>query len=123
MSVFFDVDERTVWNPANAVAEVYLRTAAALRDLAGVPTGLGKVRADECAVDPHQLREFTAVLLARRVRTPNHVVLHSLLDGFLATSLVLVERSGLPVEPLNAPGVDAAFWRALMDRQASGMPR
>ncbi|QVQ51502.1 hypothetical protein J4H86_22325 [Spiractinospora alimapuensis] len=70
MSVFFDVDGQSVWNPSNTVAEVYLATAAALRGLAGTETGLGERRDDECAVDAHQLRDFTTALLRRRGQAP-----------------------------------------------------
>lgn len=59
-------------------------------------TGLSAVAADFYQVDPPRLAEFVRTMLGSSVLT--HHVYRELARGFLGVCLVLLERSGIPVE-------------------------
>ncbi|GAB3885879.1 hypothetical protein GCM10029964_049260 [Kibdelosporangium lantanae] len=107
MSQYFEVGEETLWNPSNGPGILFARTARAMESIAGVPCGIGVGRWGPGDPDCHSidLPVFTAFTdaLVRRYRTSNHVILRSLLEGFLATAIVMVRRGGgtvaAPVEP------------------------
>jgi hypothetical protein len=84
---------------------VFLRAAESFSTLTGLPSGLGPMQADECAIDIEVLTAFVDALIHRYARS-NHVILRSLMEGFTATAIVLVERGGghLPMlASTNAP--------------------
>jgi hypothetical protein len=98
MSQYFQVGDHVLWNPSNGVAGLFVRSAEALAPLTDLPTGLGPMDNDECEVDMVAFTAFVRALVERYERS-NHPILHSLIDGFIATALVLIERGGgkLPV--------------------------
>lgn len=102
MSQCFQVGDRILWNPSNGVAEIFARTADALVPMAGVPTGIGPMEADECQIDPDAFATF-ADALVRRYPASRHPILRSLVEGFTATALVLVHRAGGSVGALGDP--------------------
>jgi len=63
------------------------------------PTGIGPAIADEYHVDPPVLEVFVGALV-RYFEQSNHPTMRSLMDGFTATSLVLLERGTGTVLPL-----------------------
>ncbi|MGP4094263.1 DUF6086 family protein [Nonomuraea sp. KM90] len=143
MSQYFRIGDQVLWNPSNGVARLFMRSAEALAPETGLPTGLGPMESDECEIDLTAFTAFVGALIDRYERT-NHPILHSLMDGFIATALVLVERAGAELPPPGAddgsrrdiqaskestwpPGGghvrDAERWAALSARHARAMPR
>lgn len=118
MSCFFEMSGRTVWNPANEVARLYVEQAAALARVLGVASGVGEIVNDECELDEEVFQGFVAKLLEHP--RAGHPVFRELTEGFLATSLVLVERGGLE---LRATGFDEDGWRVRTARLSREMPR
>jgi len=129
VSQYFQVGDLLLWNPATRVAELFFRAGEAIALTVGVPTGIAPVVADEYRID---LDTFTAFAdaLVHRYLSSSHTILSSLLEGFTATALVLVERAGRSVPALADPptldprdiSVDAARLRALIVEHSRAMP-
>ncbi|TDC80187.1 DUF6086 family protein [Streptomyces hainanensis] len=94
MSQYVDLGQRTLWNPSNGAARLFLRQAAVFEAELGLPSGFGEMSDDECQIDPAALKRFVEALLEHHLRT-NHAVVSALSEGFLATVLVLAERAGI----------------------------
>ncbi|WP_086826116.1 DUF6086 family protein [Allokutzneria sp. NRRL B-24872] len=108
MSQIFLVGDEDVWNPSNGVGLLFLRSADALAPIAGLPTGISPTEPDEWAIDMPVFAAFVDAIVDRYQRS-THLVLRSLMEGFIATALVLVERGGAQVPSLGAnPGHDTA---------------
>lgn len=107
MSQYFKVGDQVLWNPSNGVAGLFMRSAEALAPETGLSTGLSPMEGDECQIAPAAFAAFVSALV-ERYELSNHRILHSLMEGFIATALVLVQRSGveLPVSDANGDG-----WR------------
>jgi hypothetical protein len=138
VSQYFQVGDQVLWNPSNVVAELFVRTAEALAPTAGVSTGIGPMEADEYQIDMAAFDAFVDALVRRYVAS-RHPILNSMLEGFIATALVLVQRAGRSVTALSdpvpaelrdasvgpagmaAPG-DAERLRGLRDEHARAMP-
>ena len=102
MSQYFQVGDLILWNPSNRVAELFVRTSEAVAPLVAAPTGIDAMHADEYEVDLDAFVGFIDALVKQYVSS-SHAILRSLLEGFLATSLVLVDRAGRSVPSLHAP--------------------
>ncbi|GAB3958664.1 DUF6086 family protein [Actinoallomurus acanthiterrae] len=142
MSQYLQVDDRVLWNPSSGVARLFVRTAEALAPEAGLPTGLGPMVNDECEIDLAAFTGFVSALI-RRYERSDHPILHSLMDGFIATALVLVQRGGatLSVSDARDEGLrdvqvgpyagwspssqvlSTERWATLVDQHAQAMPR
>ncbi|GAA2865524.1 DUF6086 family protein [Nonomuraea rubra] len=114
MSQYYQVGDQVLWNPSNGVSALFMRSAHALAPETGLPTGLGPMRSDECQIDLEAFAAFVSALVERYERS-NHPVLHALMEGFIATALVLVQRGG--AELVRSERVDGDGWR---DVQVSG---
>jgi hypothetical protein len=79
---------------------------------------------DECDIDVPVFARFTDTLLSTYARS-NHTVLRALLEGFLATAMVLVERGGgeLPAARAHSQDPEVAALRKLSGRLEKAMPR
>ncbi|MGW6709517.1 DUF6086 family protein [Streptomyces sp. NPDC054956] len=103
MSQHYDVGDETVWNPSNGAARLFHRQVALFEADLDLPSGIGPLENDECQIDPAVLGPFTEALLARYGGT-GHAIVQALSDGFIATVLVLAERTGARVHwPLPLP--------------------
>jgi hypothetical protein len=139
MSQYFQVDDRVLWNPSSGVSRLFMRTAEALAPEAGLPTGLGPMVDDECEIDLTAFTAFVSALVQRCERS-NHPILRSLMEGFIATALVLVQRGGatpsvsggrdeslrdIQVGPHaeRSPSLGVERWAALVAQHAEAMPR
>ncbi|SBT44155.1 DUF6086 family protein [Micromonospora auratinigra] len=139
MSQYFQVGKVDLWNPSNRVAELFVRTSEAVAPLVGVPTGIGPMRADDYEIDLDVFVGFVDALVSQ-YRRSSHPILRSLLEGFLATALVLVDRADrdlpalradAPLDPrdvsVGADGIsplgDAERLKQLAVAQARAMPR
>lgn len=100
MSQDFEINERTLWNPSNGPGLLFVRMAAALEPVAELPSGIGPGRWADChEIDLPALTAFTDALV-RIYRSSNHVIFRSLMEGFIATAIVLVQRGGGTVTAL-----------------------
>ena len=107
MSQYFQVGAEVVWNPSNGVGLLFVRSAEALGLLVEVPTGIAAEDADEWAIDMPAFEVFVGELVGRYAES-THLILRSLMEGFIVTALVLVERGGGRVsEPRTRPGPGA----------------
>jgi hypothetical protein len=106
VSQYFQVNDLVLWNPSNRVAELFVRTSEAICPLVATPTGIGATGADAYEVDLDVFVDFVDALV-KQYLSSSHPILRSLLEGFLATALVLVHRAGRTVPSLYAPtGLD-----------------
>ncbi|MFJ8914201.1 DUF6086 family protein [Amycolatopsis sp. NPDC102389] len=106
MSQYFQVGDRVLWNPSNGVSQLFLRSAEALAPVVDLPTGIGAMVSDECEIDMKVFEVFVNALV-QRYRQSTHPILRSLMEGFVATALVMVERGRGSVPALDAePGPD-----------------
>lgn len=124
MSQYFQVGERVLWNPSTGVSQVFVRAADSLSQLVDLPSGLGPMVADECELDIEAFSLFIDRLACRYART-THVILRSLMEGFVATGMVLVERGGgeLPAVRSSSDDPGIAALRELSRRHDRAMPR
>lgn len=116
-----------------------MRTGEAVAPLVGAPTGIGAMHADEYEVDLDLFVGFVDALV-KCYLSSSHPILRSLLEGFLATALVLVDRAGRAVPLLHATATldprdvsvgtvgigtlgDPVRLRELADALARAMPR
>lgn len=102
MSRYFQADGRSLWNSASRVADLFARTGEAVADLTEVPSGLGPMVADEYEIDPEVFAVFVDELV-KLYLSASHPILRSLLEGFLATALVLVHRTDYELPSLRTP--------------------
>ncbi|WP_433315099.1 DUF6086 family protein [Micromonospora chersina] len=101
MSQYFQAGDLVLWNPSNRVAELFVRTGNAVAGLVDRPTGIGPMQADEYDIDLDVFADFVDALVAQYLSS-SHTILRSLLEGFTATALVLVDRAGRSVPSLQA---------------------
>ncbi|WP_345651112.1 DUF6086 family protein [Streptomyces siamensis] len=97
MSQYFEVDGRTLWNPSNGAARLFLRQVSVFEAELELPSGIGPMESDESRIDPVTFQMFVAALLAQHRRT-SHGVMNALSEGFVATMLVLAERADLEID-------------------------
>ncbi|GAB3138123.1 hypothetical protein GCM10027290_05170 [Micromonospora sonneratiae] len=100
MSQYFQTGERVLWNPSNTPAQLFIRTAEAMVPIAELPTGIESRIADEYDIDMTAFEAFVNTLV-HRYQATTHLILRSLLEGFLATALVLVDRGGGRIPALD----------------------
>ncbi|MFI7600651.1 DUF6086 family protein [Actinoplanes sp. NPDC049681] len=100
MSQYFQVGDVVLWNPATRVAQLFLRSSEAIAPLVDLPTGISLVMGDEYDIDLDTFTVFVDALVHRYLSS-SHPILRSLLEGFTATAIVLVERAGRSVPALT----------------------
>lgn len=104
MSQYFRIDGTDVWNPSNGPGTLFTHLAEAYVPLAGRPSGIGVTPGDP---DDHPVdgAVFAAYLdaLVAEYRATSHPIERALLEGFVATAVVLARRGGLTVPALDGP--------------------
>ncbi|MCP2324350.1 hypothetical protein HDA40_002857 [Hamadaea flava] len=106
MSQIFRTGEAILWFPSNRVARLFHSLTEVLVSVAGRPAGMDDTGADEYEIDQEVFEAFVNEL-ARQYLGSSHVIMRSMLEGYLATALVLVERAGGSVAALSeAIGLD-----------------
>ncbi|KAB2349712.1 hypothetical protein F8566_13255 [Actinomadura rudentiformis] len=75
------------------VSHLFVRAAESFALHVDLPSGLGPMQADECEINMETFTLFIDALIREYARS-NHVILRSLMEGFLATGMALVERGG-----------------------------
>lgn len=112
MSYIFAVGDEVVWSPSLRVGRLFVNMAVTLADnfdLNISDAGLSAMAVDYYYVDPPRLAVFVRTMLDGSVMT--HHVYRELARGFLGVCLVLLERSGIPVDDVPP---DVAGSRDLM---------
>ena len=102
MSRYFWHGEQLLWNPSNQVGVLFIRTAETLAAVEELPTGIGPMRAAEHQINLPAYGNLVDAL-ARRYLASRHLSHRSLIEGFLATALVLIQRAGHDLPALSAP--------------------
>jgi hypothetical protein len=100
MSQYFTAGDVTLWNPANRVGWLFLRTSEAVATLVDMPTGIGPDLGDEHELSLDEFVDFVDALVAQYLSS-SHPILRALLEGFVGVALVLVERAGRDVPSLR----------------------
>lgn len=120
MSCVFQSGDEILWNPSNAVGQVFTGEAEVLASTFGRPSGLGAIVEDECEVDMAEFENFVHDLV-RRYDEATHPILRSLMVGFIATALVILDRGGGKFP--HAADTKRAAWLELCREHAKSMPR
>lgn len=92
MSYTFDFNDEVIWSPARRVGRLYVGIAGALSEMISVPHGMSAMAEDYYEIDSAAFRGFVESVM--REFSSGHPVSGALLDGFLITSSVLLERMG-----------------------------
>lgn len=116
-----DGGETDLWSPGASVARLFKGYADSVAAFLGAPSGISDLIGDRCEIDLTVFEEFCAKALARYEEL-DHTVPRSLLVGFLATALALLDRAGGRM-PSSATPEQQAAWAALRDQHAHAMPR
>ena len=114
MSYIFEAGDTTVWSPALRIGDLYVQLAESLADWQGRPSGLSKLADDYYVVDVDTFADFIRLLLADP--GAGHRIFAELTQGFIAISLVMLDRAGSPVP--STPDL-----AALTGAVAATMPR
>jgi hypothetical protein len=117
LSCYFQIGDAILWNPSNSVAELFIQQAKLFA--VSAESGLGELYNDECEVDLPVFNHFIEQLVDQ-YRRSNHGVLRALMAGFLATSMVLVQRAGGRVPTTDSGRLDD--WNSLFEELSRSMP-
>jgi hypothetical protein len=97
VSQYYDMGNKTLWNPSNGASRLFLGQLAAFEAELRLPSGIGPMENDECEIDPARFDLFVNSLLAHHRRT-QHAVMRALTEGFVTTVLALAGRAGVDVQ-------------------------
>ncbi|MFI6171675.1 DUF6086 family protein [Nocardia sp. NPDC051052] len=98
MSYVFEIDNETVWSPALRVGDLYVRMLQDVGSVLGAPTGLSSVASDLWKIDIDAF-ETLVRLMYETYFDSSHQVFHVLIEGVLASSIVILERGGKNISP------------------------
>ncbi|MDH6502591.1 DUF6086 family protein [Streptomyces sp. SAI-149] len=133
MSQYYDLGDRTLWNPSNGASRLFMSQVIVYEAEVGLPSGIGPMEADECQIDPIAFAAFVDALLAWHGET-RHAVMATLSEGFVATVLALAEIANIEVgwqaamrneshylKTTSDP--DAKEWTAALQQQSRELVR
>jgi hypothetical protein len=115
-----DMPGRDIWCPEADVAHAFVGTTEVFSGVYRVGSGVREPVDGVCVID---FRAFSALSAAAvdRFSTSDQGILRALSLGFIATSLVLIDRAGHPAPAMPGPDQERA-WTALRDQHARAMP-
>ena len=117
MSYIFDINDETVWSPSLKVGRLYVETAEAMGRSIEVSTGL--IAEAEDMYELH-VQQFPAFIFELGFgATSKHEVYHSMVRGFVAVSLVMMERGAIGEDVSGMAGP----YSAEMAVMRNSMPR
>jgi hypothetical protein len=121
LSINVKYDGRIIWNPAMGIGQVFVKYLESLEPLAACDAGVKPLIPDDTyEVEPESLERFTLVLVDWYFSS-NHRVYHELLGSVLKCCLVLLERTGSPIELDPMSEEQSAFAREVA-RHSRSMP-
>ncbi|MFI1565566.1 DUF6086 family protein [Streptomyces sp. NPDC020490] len=115
-----DMPDRDIWCAGAEAAHAFVGTAEVLSGVLRVRSGIADPVDGVCAIDFQEFGLLSAAAV-HRFSTSDQGILRSLSLGFIATSLVLIDRAGHPAPPMPGPAQERA-WAALRDQHARAMP-
>ncbi|MFG3105203.1 DUF6086 family protein [Streptomyces tendae] len=125
MSMYFDVDGETLWNPSNGAGRLFLRQVEVFEAELDLPSGIGQGKywgdPDTLEVVPAVYADFARSLVDWYCGTGHSVIL-ALSEGFVATAVALARRAGIEVE-MPAPSSGRMRGGVECDVQVPGNPR
>lgn len=98
MGYAFDVADATVWSPSLNVGATYVAMTQTFASLGGLDTGLTTITDDTYEIAPPAFSDLVRYWFDRFSST-THPIYRALIRGWLLTSLVLLERAGMPIQP------------------------
>jgi len=111
---------RDIWCPSADVAHAFVGAAQVFSGVLGVGSGISDPVDGVCVIDFQDFGALTSAAV-HRFGTSHQGILRSLLLGFIATSLVLIDRAGYRAPEMAGPAQEQA-WTALRDTHARAMP-
>ena len=117
MSQYYELGDRTLWNPSNGASRLFMSQVTVYQAEVGLPSGIGPMEADECQIDPIAFEAFVIALLAWHSET-RHAVMASLSDGFVATVLALAEIANVEVSWQEAKRAESHYLKTASDPHA-----
>jgi hypothetical protein len=94
VSVFFEVGDETVWNPANRIARLYVGMLEAAAEVLGLPTGLEVTEPDTYGIDVARFEALVKKMVAEYANAGS-AVLRMLLGAVLPPSIRVLEHAGV----------------------------
>ncbi|MFD7876800.1 DUF6086 family protein [Streptomyces sp. NPDC059766] len=117
MSQYYDLGDRTLWNPSNGASRLFMSQVAVYQAEVGLPSGIGPMESDECQIDPIAFAAFVDALLAWHSRT-RHAVMATVSEGFVATVLALAEIANIEVSWQSAEHAESHYLETASDPYA-----
>ncbi|MEU2490941.1 DUF6086 family protein [Streptomyces sp. NPDC007883] len=117
MSQYYDLGDRTLWNPSNGASRLFMSQVTVYQAEVGLPSGIGPMEADECQIDPVAFAAFVDALLAWHSET-RHAVMATLSEGFVATVLALAEVANIEVSWQAAERAESHYLKTASDPHA-----
>ncbi|WP_225891209.1 DUF6086 family protein [Streptomyces dioscori] len=117
MSQYYDLGDRTLWNPSNGASRLFMNQITVYQAEVSLPSGIGPMEADECQIDPIAFAAFVDALLAWHSGT-RHAVMATLSEGFVATVLALAEAANIEVDWQAAERAESDYLKTASDPHA-----
>ncbi|WP_327178470.1 DUF6086 family protein [Streptomyces sp. NBC_01335] len=117
MSQYYDLGDRTLWNPSNGASRLFMSQVTVYQAEVGLPSGIGPMEADECQIDPIAFAAFVDALLTWHGKT-RHAVMATLSEGFVATVLALAEKADIEVGRQGADHAESHCLKTASDPHA-----
>lgn len=118
MSQYYDLGDRTLWNPSNGASRLFMSQVTVYQAEVGLPSGIGPMEADECEIDPVAFAAFVDALLAWHSKT-RHAVMATMSEGFVATVLALAEIANIEVSWQGAERAESHYLKTASDPHAN----
>ncbi|WP_331733892.1 DUF6086 family protein (plasmid) [Streptomyces sp. NBC_01220] len=117
MSQYYDLGDRTLWNPSNGTSRLFMSQVTVYQAEVGLPSGIGPMESDECQIDPVAFAAFVDALLAWHSKT-RHAVMATMSEGFVATVLALAEIASIEVSWQGAKRAESHYLKTASDPHA-----
>lgn len=112
MSIYFDVDSKTVWNPALRVGQLYVGYVRAVEVTFSLSAGIETTNEDVVRIDLEEFGRFVQELVRSLSRTNSEVLLLQL-RAVILPAVVMLSRAGWQFDSPEMDGVLAEaqkFW-------------
>ena len=97
MSIIFQVNGNSIWNPSNLNANLFLSFTRSVESYLQVQSGFSDIQSDEISIDTLKLRKFIT-----KYQNQEHQVFLNLTEGYFGVLCVICHRVGIFQEINNA---------------------